>query len=528
MKPTPRLLVSVGTDFHPFNRVVGWVDSWLEHHPDLKDAALVQHGASRPSRQARNVDLLSFADLQAAMRGADIVISHGGPATIFEARRHGHVPLCMPRLAALGEHVDGHQQTFVRYLGKAGLVRPVETESGLHRELDRRLLDAAEGRTHQSETVTPAGAEGLAQLVAELVDMMKGPRRPGLRDLITDVRRLVRYRRQTRHNSAPTRLSVDRAPQGTVHADLPIIGYVILSHQPDLRLERLVCRIRELDPDARIHVNHNSKGAGAITPAVRKTTDSIVLSPGGRGDFSHIRRQLHSSRIALEDPVVDYIIVISGEDYPCASLISARCELAGVTDGFLKHTPALDPTLSPWPQREVATRYFYRWTTLFRHSPRIASILHPLHAANFIQPWVRFNTVYGGLRVGLRGNPPPGGLQLYAGSAWSALSRRAVEVLDETLREGSAVAQWAARILVADEVVVPSVVASSPALQVADQRKFFVDFFQTRHGRATYLDSRHLPAVLSSNAWFCRKVASSEFMDELDRITKQPGDVQKG
>lgn len=519
MNTSPRLLVSVGTDFHPFDRVVTWVDSWLEQHPDLADEVLVQHGTSRPSEHARNADLLSYADLQAAMRGAEVVISHGGPATIFEARRHGHVPLCLPRRPVLGEHIDGHQGAFVRYLGNAGLVRPVETEGDLHRELDRHLLQAAAGRTAQQEKATPEGAQGLALAVGELVAMMKCDRRPGLRGQLAAAWRLYRYR--TGNTGAPTRLSVDRLLTDPVHADLPIVGYVILSHQPDLRLQRLVRRIRHLDPDARIHINHNPTGAKAITSVVRKHADSIVLTPGGRGDSSHIKRQLHSSRIALEDPDVDYIIAISGEDYPCMSLVSARRELAETTDGFLNHTPALDSALSPWPRREVATRYLYRWTTLFKHGARIGSVLHPLHAVNFVQPWIRFNTVYGGLRVGRRGNPPPEGLQLHAGTAWSSLSRRAVEAVDEALREGSPVARWASRILVADEVVVPSVVASSPELQVVNQRKFFVDFSQTHHGRPAYLDRRHLHAVLASNAWFCRKVASSEFMDELDRVTDE-------
>lgn len=332
----------------------------------------------------------------------------------------------------------------------------------------------------------------------------------------------LRDLQSARLTEAPSRLTGVRTPQvKLVHPNLPVVGYVILSHQPDLRLQRLVTRIRELDPDARIHVNHNPSGIEAITPQVRAFADSIVLTTGGRGDSSHIRRQLHSSRIALEDPAVDYVVAISGEDYPCANLLSARHELIEASDGFIDHVPALDPVASTWPRREMINRYHYRWRTIFRHGPRMESILHPLHAVNYLQPFLLFNTVYGGLRVGWCGNPPPEGLRLHTGTAWTCMSRRAVDTVDSALHRDSPIAHWASGVLVADEAIVPSIVANAPELKVSNQSKFYADFFQSRRGRPAYLEIQHLAAILASGAWFCRKVSSSDFMDALDNVTER-------
>lgn len=164
-----RLLVTVGTDHHEFDRVVDWVDSWLEMHPRLNAHALVQHGTSRPSRNARSAGLLDYRDLQAAMRSADLVVTHGGPATIFEARRHGHQPLCVPRQPSLGEHVDDHQVRFARYLGQAGLVTPCSTEEELHQRLTTGLLGATPPRGTGLAPELPRGGVALGHLVHRLV-----------------------------------------------------------------------------------------------------------------------------------------------------------------------------------------------------------------------------------------------------------------------------------------------------------------------------------------------------------------------
>ncbi len=46
----PLVLVSVGTDFHPFDRLVAAVDRWAAQHPEAR--VVVQHGRSRAPRHA--------------------------------------------------------------------------------------------------------------------------------------------------------------------------------------------------------------------------------------------------------------------------------------------------------------------------------------------------------------------------------------------------------------------------------------------------------------------------------------------
>ncbi|QGN49362.1 glycosyltransferase [Micromonospora sp. WMMD558] len=134
------VLVAVGTDKHPFDRLVGWLESWA---PEVTDrvAFTVQHGHTRAPGVPGAVPFLGHEELQAAMSGADLVVCHGGPATILEARRHGRLPIVVPRDPARGEHVDDHQLLFARRLGAAGMVVLCETREALVEALAAGVAD---------------------------------------------------------------------------------------------------------------------------------------------------------------------------------------------------------------------------------------------------------------------------------------------------------------------------------------------------------------------------------------------------
>lgn len=135
----PMVVVSVGTDHHPFDRLVQWIDRWAQHH--LNVDVVIQYGSAAPPGHARSVPYLSHTDLVANITAAAVVVSHGGPATIAEAWRAGMIPLVIPRDSGFGEHVDNHQMTFVGVLASRGQVVEIRTETQLGESLDRALED---------------------------------------------------------------------------------------------------------------------------------------------------------------------------------------------------------------------------------------------------------------------------------------------------------------------------------------------------------------------------------------------------
>jgi UDP-N-acetylglucosamine transferase subunit ALG13 len=163
------MLVTVGTDHHPFERVVGWAERWAERGEDWE--VQVQHGRTRGPRSGTGFAFCEHDRLQELFAAADVVLTHGGPATITEALRFGHRPIVAPRDPARGEHVDGHQQLFVARLAAAGRVQRVVTEDDF---LAAVVATSYLPRQRRAEDDVPAGVFRVGDAVERLVSRRRG------------------------------------------------------------------------------------------------------------------------------------------------------------------------------------------------------------------------------------------------------------------------------------------------------------------------------------------------------------------
>jgi len=120
------MVVSVGTDRHPFDRLVGWAERWAERVPEWD--VEIQYGHSRAPVAGRAVTRHDHDRLAELLSEAELVVCDGGPLLVATARRFGHRPIVVPRDAARGEHADSRQQVFARRLARAGVAELAETE----------------------------------------------------------------------------------------------------------------------------------------------------------------------------------------------------------------------------------------------------------------------------------------------------------------------------------------------------------------------------------------------------------------
>jgi UDP-N-acetylglucosamine transferase subunit ALG13 len=163
------LLVTVGTDHHPFDRLVRWVDAWLATGR-AGVRCLMQTGTSAPpTGPAAWQAYLEFDALQAAMREATVVVCHGGPGTILGARQAGAIPVVVSRQPRLGEHVDDHQMIFTRRLATAGGVFLAESETGLHDLLDRAVTEPTAFQAPLQERGLEGAVQSFERLVEDLI-----------------------------------------------------------------------------------------------------------------------------------------------------------------------------------------------------------------------------------------------------------------------------------------------------------------------------------------------------------------------
>lgn len=137
----PRVFVSLGTDVHPFERLVSWVERWPAASDPALSELVLQVGHTRVAHWGSSHAWLTGEEMSQHMSSARAVVSHGGPATIALSRRFGKVPIVLARRSELGEHVDDHQVAFTDRLAATGRIVLVRSEVELHDQLDRALHD---------------------------------------------------------------------------------------------------------------------------------------------------------------------------------------------------------------------------------------------------------------------------------------------------------------------------------------------------------------------------------------------------
>lgn len=162
------IVVILGTDRHPFERLVQWADRWAAHHPEHR--LVVQHGYTRGPCTAQGVDFLEPQALMALLAQANVAVTHGGPGTIMEARAQGHQPQVLARDPRHGEHVDGHQLQFARWVKDKGLAYVANGPEDLDRAVARELA---------APTKLTGGHDGQAEAAARLAELAGRPTKVG-------------------------------------------------------------------------------------------------------------------------------------------------------------------------------------------------------------------------------------------------------------------------------------------------------------------------------------------------------------
>jgi UDP-N-acetylglucosamine transferase subunit ALG13 len=97
---------------------------------------------------------LPYPELMAAMRRADLVVSHAGVGSALGALEAGRMPILVPRRPEFDEIVDRHQQQAAHELEERGLA--------LMREVD--ALTGEDLRRATGSTVEPAPAPAEIEL----------------------------------------------------------------------------------------------------------------------------------------------------------------------------------------------------------------------------------------------------------------------------------------------------------------------------------------------------------------------------
>ena len=120
------IFVTVGTHEQQFNRLIKKIDE-LKRDGFIKEEVFIQTGFSTyEPKYCKWSNLISYEEMEKYNREANIVITHGGPASFLAPLSYGKIPIVVPRQVKYDEHVNDHQVDFVKEVAeRMGTIIPV-------------------------------------------------------------------------------------------------------------------------------------------------------------------------------------------------------------------------------------------------------------------------------------------------------------------------------------------------------------------------------------------------------------------
>lgn len=110
------IFVTVGTHEQPFDRLIRAIDE-IKKNKIITDEVFVQLGYSKYiPKYCKWKRLLGNQEMNKFVHDARIIITHGGPGSIFLSIQSGKMPIVVPRQKIYKEHVDNHQVLFTKHL----------------------------------------------------------------------------------------------------------------------------------------------------------------------------------------------------------------------------------------------------------------------------------------------------------------------------------------------------------------------------------------------------------------------------
>ena len=147
------IFVTVGTHEQQFDRLIRKIDD-LKKQGKIKEDVFIQLGYSNYiPEKCKWKKMIGYEEMNKYMSSARIIITHGGPGSIFQSINHDKIPVVVARNPEFSEHVDEHQMEFSRKLDNKKKVIAIENVEELENVIDNYESIVAEMKTDGNSNV---------------------------------------------------------------------------------------------------------------------------------------------------------------------------------------------------------------------------------------------------------------------------------------------------------------------------------------------------------------------------------------
>jgi len=297
--------------------------------------------------------------------------------------------------------------------------------------------------------------------------------------------------------------------------------YLVQSHCDPGQVLRLVRTVKRSSPEALVLVVHDGRRVELDPAPFRELSGVEVLVRRDRverGEWSILSPLLAGLR-ELSGWSFDWLVYLSGQDYPVRPLADLEAELATTRyAGFLSWWD-LQGKESPWKPRQGPSRYYPQYR---RFPDGARGLLRAVRFLGKISP-LRFHFTYGPF-VGWqpRRTPFEGPVRCYGGWQWWTLSQPCVDYLWQAISSNDSLVRWFQRTVAPCEAMVQTVLVNSGRFDLCQDNRRYVDFGEGRgDGRPRTLTRDDLPRFTAGRFDFARKFEMGRDPELLDLIDSQ-------
>jgi hypothetical protein len=307
------------------------------------------------------------------------------------------------------------------------------------------------------------------------------------------------------------------------------VAYLIKSHRNTSQVERLARTLVAESPSAEVAIHHNPAGSRAPDvdswgqDRVRLLTNTVRVDYLG---WSVAEAALRLMSWALERPDIEWVVLLSGQDYPLVPVMDIERFLAqSDVDGHIDGEPIAGD--SSW-NRECFHRYHFHHRALLRleylSEKSVARLRSASTRLNRAQSLVNVHVGSGSEHIWLGYRPlrtPFDGRPCWVGSEWAALSRKAVQAVLRVVRDEPAFVRHYRQVLYACESFFHTILFNEPGLQLRRDNLHYIRWSGPDTPHPEVLGMEDLAAARASGRLLARKfdeTANPGVLDALDSL----------
>jgi hypothetical protein len=322
------------------------------------------------------------------------------------------------------------------------------------------------------------------------------------------------------------------------------IAFLVLNHRPPEQLVRLLTTLRSQLPDSPIVVHHDIFH-GEFPRELIESIDNVHLVASGKrivwGDFGQVEVCLWALTWMREHLDFDWMVLLSGQDYPIKPLGGLPDELTAIgADAVFRATPISQ--LSIGRHMLMRRRYLFQYRSIrgtngLRWLPRgvrdaFRRATRPVIVAlNMLQPLFKIYLLPDRkpYRFGWRARKRPFNRNwpCWHASSWFQLSRGALEYVLDYVDDHPEYVDYCSRTMNADESMLATLVFNSQELRVANRDTTYTRWSNPWSPHPDIFRSTDLAQLTAVAPFFARKfdiAVDADILDQLDEFIGIPVD----